>query len=719
MVRKKCQTTNMFHSKKLENVLESHPGLLEIGIKKVKSELLELHPEHECLIKATYKNILNNIKLYKKLKLPYAMPELAVELKLETLNDKSIFLDKDILKQKWLQMSVLVLNGKEKDYLPFWTEQSKVNSERLYLPTETDYVDLHSSSLNTCLPFAESKLPLSITTNQHPQMLNSQTISCPLYTSILADKWVKDDTKQKLLKLKNKQENKQSQQPDPTGIIKIRILPTKKQQQVFKRWLGSYNYTWNKTLQYIKDNKIFKPKYVSLKNKFTVLNPNHLMGQTNPDVPLFMAFTSSKIRARAVQNLCTVYTSAQSNLERGNIAGFNIKPKCKKNQTRCFSLPIPKDGISFTEDANQRKTHISIFPDVMKHCFGNVKPKATSKNQTIKSHLDYKKRVGSNEMYQEYLSFMVSCGVPITLRDEILRKHYQSSSGLDVWNDYFDYMMYNGFHENIDSDYKLVYKNNNEKVAKPKLEVKPSNSTLIRFYHRKNDKLLYNLSANYDCTLKYEYGSWYMIIPYIRKPKYEPEQRNTIVGLDPGIKTFQTFFSENMHGKLQQTTKFKTIRHVLDRYHELYKNKKIKYCKFKFKTNQLYRKQSNLARQIHYETINFLTSRYNWVLLPSFNTHDMVRGYGMSKETKRETSQLQHYKFQQRLLSHCASMKNCKVLIVSEAYTSKTCGRCGHLKNNLTLKDRIYKCSHCGLHIDRDINGSRNVVLRNIQTDCL
>lgn len=718
MVRKKCQITNMFHSKKLENVLESHPGLLEIGIKKVKSELLGLHPAHECLIKATYKNILNNIKLYKKLKLPYAMPELTVGLKLETLNDKSIFLDKDILKQKWLQMSVLVLNGKEKDYLPFWTEQSKVNSERLYLPTETDYVDLHSSFLNTCLPSAESKLPLSITTNQHPQMLNSQTISCPSYTSILVDKWVKDDTKQKLLKSKNKQENKQSQQPDPTGIIKIRILPTKKQQQVFKRWLGSYNYTWNKTLQYIKDNKISKPHRISLKNKFTVLNPNHLMGQTNPDVPLFMAFTSSKIRARAVQNLCTVYTSAQSNLERGNIAGFNIKPKCKKNQTRCFSLPIPKDGISFTEDANQRKTHISIFPDVMKHCFGNVKPKATSKNQTIKSHLDYKKRVGSNEMYQEYLSFMVSCGVPITLRDEILRKHYQSSSGLDVWNDYFDYMMYNGFHENIDSDYKLVYKNNNEKVVKPKLEVKPSNSTLIRFYHRKNDKLLYNLSANYDCTLKYEYGSWYMIIPYIRKPKYEPEQRNTIVGLDPGIKTFQTFFSENMHGKLQQTTRFKTIRHVLDRYHELYKNKKIKYCKFKFKTNQLYRKQINLARQIHYETINFLTSRYNWVLLPSFNTHDMIRGYGMSKETKRETSQLQHYKFQQRLLSHCASMKNCKVLIVSEAYTSKTCGRCGHLKNNLTLKDRIYKCSHCGLHIDRDVNGSRNVVLRNIQTDC-
>lgn len=719
MVRKKYQTTLMFHSKKLENVLESHPGLLEIGIKKVKSELLGLHPEHECLIKATYKNILNNIKLYKKLKLPYAMPELAVELKLETLNDKSIFLDKDILKQKWLQMSVLVLNGKEKDYLPFWTEQSKVNSKRLYLPTETDYVDLHSSSLNTCLPSVESKLPLSITTNQHPQMLNSQTISCPSYTSILADKWVKDDTKQKLLKLKNKQENKQSQQPDPTGIIKIRILPTKKQQQVFKRWLGSYNYTWNKTLQYIKDNKISKPKYVPLKNKFTVLNPNHLMGQTNPDVPLFMAFTSSKIRARAVHNLCFVYTSAQSNLERGNIAGFNIKPKCKKNQTRCFSLPIPKDGISFTEDANQRKTHISIFPDVMKHCFGNVKPKATSKNQTIKSHLDYKKRVGSNEMYQEYLSFMTSCGVPITLRDEILRKHYQSLSGLDVWNDYFDYMMYNGFQENIDSDYKLVYKNNNEKVAKPKLEVKPSNSTLIRFYHRKNDKLLYNLSADYDCIIKYEYGSWYIHIPYIRKPKCEPKQRESIVGLDPGIKTFQTFFSEDMHGKLQQTTRFKTIRHVLDRYHELYKNKKIKYCKFKFKTNQLYRKQSNLARQIHYETINFLTSRYNWVLLPSFNTHDMVRGHGMSKETKRETSQLQHYKFQQRLLSHCASMKNCKVLIISEAYTSKTCGRCGHLKNNLTLKDRIYKCSHCGLHIDRDINGSRNVVLRNIQTDCL
>ena len=97
------------------------------------------------------------------------------------------------------------------------------------------------------------------------------------------------------------------------------------------------------------------------------------------------------------------------------------------------------------------------------------------------------------------------------------------------------------------------------------------------------------------------------------------------------------------------------------------------------------------------------------------NRHQFSSGKKLSKETKREASQLQHYKFKQRLQSACSSMKNCKVLIVSEAWTSKTCGRCGSIKTNLTLKDRIYSCNKCGLSIDRDVNGSRNILLRNIQ----
>ena len=48
-----------------------------------------------------------------------------------------------------------------------------------------------------------------------------------------------------------------------------------------------------------------------------------------------------------------------------------------------------------------------------------------------------------------------------------------------------------------------------------------------------------------------------------------------------------------------------------------------------------------------------------------------------------------------------------------EYYTSKTCTRCGCLNNGLKLSDRTYKCTSCNLSINRDLNASRNIMLRN------
>ena len=41
--------------------------------------------------------------------------------------------------------------------------------------------------------------------------------------------------------------------------------------------------------------------------------------------------------------------------------------------------------------------------------------------------------------------------------------------------------------------------------------------------------------------------------------------------------------------------------------------------------------------------------------------------------------------------------------------SSKTCSSCGHKKADLTLSDRHYQCSECGLDIDRDLNAAMNL----------
>jgi transposase len=57
-------------------------------------------------------------------------------------------------------------------------------------------------------------------------------------------------------------------------------------------------------------------------------------------------------------------------------------------------------------------------------------------------------------------------------------------------------------------------------------------------------------------------------------------------------------------------------------------------------------------------------------------------------------------------------MKEKGAIICTEEYTSKTCGRCGELNN--VGKSEIYRCSKCLLVIDRDINGARNILIKNI-----
>ena len=85
---------------------------------------------------------------------------------------------------------------------------------------------------------------------------------------------------------------------------------------------------------------------------------------------------------------------------------------------------------------------------------------------------------------------------------------------------------------------------------------------------------------------------------------------------------------------------------------------------------------------------------------------------GKNKKVNRWMLDLKHYQFQQRLRWKCELEKHCSLSIVNEAYTSKTCGKCGHI-NQVT--GRVLECSKCKVLIDRDINGARNIFLKYTQ----
>ena len=88
----------------------------------------------------------------------------------------------------------------------------------------------------------------------------------------------------------------------------------------------------------------------------------------------------------------------------------------------------------------------------------------------------------------------------------------------------------------------------------------------------------------------------------------------------------------------------------------------------------------------------------------------------MSKLWGRKVHDLSYYTFQQMMLYKSANVgKICSKIGRFDA-SSQICSKCGH-QQKIPLSVRTYKCPHCGLEIDRDLNAAiniRNFSLRNI-----
>lgn len=84
----------------------------------------------------------------------------------------------------------------------------------------------------------------------------------------------------------------------------------------------------------------------------------------------------------------------------------------------------------------------------------------------------------------------------------------------------------------------------------------------------------------------------------------------------------------------------------------------------------------------------------------------------LAKCTKREMKTLAHYKFTSRAISK-SEVTKCEISVSSEFRTTKTCGKCFKMNNNIK-ESRGFWCDYCGYKTGRDINAARNNVIKYI-----
>lgn len=180
-------------------------------------------------------------------------------------------------------------------------------------------------------------------------------------------------------------------------------------------------------------------------------------------------------------------------------------------------------------------------------------------------------------------------------------------------------------------------------------------------------------------------------------------QKRDIVSLDPGVRTFQTMYGlDHVVGiGVNDVTKLHSLLLETDK-ETVSKKRKIK-IRLRIK---------HLVDELHWKTISYLTQNYTNILLPEFPISQMVRGKKISKVTKRLMYAYRFYQFKTKLISKCTE-HNCNLFIVDESFTSKTCGSCGCLNSNLG-GSKCFECPSCGVEIDRDDNGARNILIKNL-----
>jgi len=208
----------------------------------------------------------------------------------------------------------------------------------------------------------------------------------------------------------------------------------------------------------------------------------------------------------------------------------------------------------------------------------------------------------------------------------------------------------------------------------------------------------------HDCQLHFDGKFYYLLIPVDFKTTNS--QKNSICSIDPGVKNFLTIYDPS-NFQIKTFNPSQKIQTIYTKVIKMQEHNKI------HKTHKHFRKINNLITDMHWKSINFLTQNYKLIFLPKFESQEMVRKTKkLNKTIRHKLNTLSHWKFQEKLKFKCFE-KNIKLEIVSEEFTSKTCGMCGVLNEKLK-SSRTFKCDNCNLTIDRDINGARNIFIKSV-----
>lgn len=213
-------------------------------------------------------------------------------------------------------------------------------------------------------------------------------------------------------------------------------------------------------------------------------------------------------------------------------------------------------------------------------------------------------------------------------------------------------------------------------------------------------------------------GKYYYIAFSMEIQIKSNQNTSETIGIDLGIKSFAVCSDGTIYKNINKTHTVKKLNKKLRRLQRCvskkYLNNKIgnkfiktrNILKFEHKIKLTYRRIKNIRENyIHQITAYLVKTKPSKIVIEDLNIKGMLKNKHLSKAIAEQC----FYKFT-NILKYKCDWNNIKLIKANRFYpSSKLCSCCGSIKKDLKLKDRIYKCSFCGLVIDRDFNASLNL----------
>ena len=204
-------------------------------------------------------------------------------------------------------------------------------------------------------------------------------------------------------------------------------------------------------------------------------------------------------------------------------------------------------------------------------------------------------------------------------------------------------------------------------------------------------------AEDYYCSIIYESGG--------EPPeKMLPSAENS-VGIDLGLAKFATLSDgiavENPRFVEKVEKRINKLQRQLSRKRKGSNNR----GKLILKLQRKYRKLRNMREDFLDKVSTAIAKRYDTIIMEDLNVQGMQQNHHIAKSI----GDMSFHSFKQKLLWKADRFGKNLVEIGRFDPSSKLCSRCGNLKKDLKLSDRIYNCDVCGVTIDRDYNAARNI----------